>query len=313
MTARSLKLFIIVALFSVAVCAVPHGAVHAQQLGTLVPCEGNGCNTCELVTLGNNLLKFIIVLSTLFATIMFVWAGFLFVTASGNQATVKKAKGIFLNVFIGFVIVLTGFLIVDTVMRLLVGDNLLGGGPWSSIDCSRTPNPTPTTPGRWTGSSGETGGVTVGGGGGGGGGTGTTVDPDSQYTEAQARTALQEAGISVNNANPCAAGQTSGCTSLNGINQGTVAQIINIQQACGCQIMVTGGTEGGHAGGGVSHGSGFKVDLAVSPQLDATLKSLSYTGQRSDGAALYSDAAGNQYAREGNHWDITVTAVAPLR
>ena len=112
-------------------------------------CSGNECTSCHFVKLIENVLDFLIVLSVLFATIMFVYAGFMMVTAAGNMGQVTKARAIFVDVVIGIVIVLSGYMIVDTVMKFIVGDDLLGGGPWNKIDCSRSQNPDPTTPGMW--------------------------------------------------------------------------------------------------------------------------------------------------------------------
>lgn len=108
----------------------------------LVPCEGfgpNGCNACHLVDLAQNVINFLITLSIGLAVLAFSWAGILMVTAAGNEGQVTKAKGIFTNVLIGITIALAAWLIIDTVMKLLVQDNLGGFGPWNTIQCVQQP------------------------------------------------------------------------------------------------------------------------------------------------------------------------------
>lgn len=104
----------------------------------LVPaCEGTTCSACHLVDLANNLVTWLIgVITVLFAVLMAV-AGFKLVTAGGNPSALQSAKGMFVNGLIGFLIVLSAWLLVDTVMRGLVGSNgeVEGWGPWADIHC----------------------------------------------------------------------------------------------------------------------------------------------------------------------------------
>lgn len=105
----------------------------------LVPgCEGASCSACDLVSLGNNVLGWLIgVLMVVFA-LMLVWAGLGLVMSGGNPEAKKSAKSKLTNSLIGLVIVLASFLIVDTLMRaLLSGEEgeISGYGPWSQVQC----------------------------------------------------------------------------------------------------------------------------------------------------------------------------------
>jgi len=51
--------------------------------------------------------------------ILIVYAGFLWMTGGGNEEHIKKAKGIFASAFIGLLIVLTSYYLVDFVFQLL--------------------------------------------------------------------------------------------------------------------------------------------------------------------------------------------------
>lgn len=113
-------------------------------------------------------------------------------------------------------------------------------------------------------------------------------------------------------------------TSLKGIHQAVLAEVISFKKACDawtgsgspCNVGVTGGTEttGGHEGGACSHLTGDKVDirntLSVNNYILAKDSAGNYTnftsaGYRTDGMALYKNkTTGVMYAEESNHWDI---------
>ena len=98
----------------------------------------------------------------------------------------------------------------------------------------------------------------------------------------------------------------STCTSFDQINDTTVNGIITLKRASGCAMTITGGTETGHASGTYSHFTGYKVDISFSTCIgNYIVNNFTYQGKRGDGAPLYKSAAGNLYAKESNHWDIT--------
>jgi hypothetical protein len=104
----------------------------------LVPCDGIECNACHLVEMGNTILIWLIgVMFVVFAGILAV-AGWGLVTSAGNQTALSDAKSKFTNALIGLFIVLTAWLLVDTIMRGLLksGDGTITGyGLWSEVEC----------------------------------------------------------------------------------------------------------------------------------------------------------------------------------
>jgi hypothetical protein len=120
------------------------------------------------------------------------------------------------------------------------------------------------------------------------------------YTDAEARRALSNAGISVNNPEPR--------TSLEGIRRATIDALITLKRASGAEIVVTGGTEstGGHASGTYSHGNGYKVDLRLNSTLDNYIETRFAKAGTVGGYPAYKSSSGNLYVKEGNHWDVTV-------
>ena len=93
----------------------------------LVPdCGGGPCGFGDLITLANNILKFLMIeISIPLAAIAFAYAGFLLVTSAGDEGKVKTAKSIFLSVLTGFIIILAAFLIVRTISTSLVNDEYI--------------------------------------------------------------------------------------------------------------------------------------------------------------------------------------------
>ena len=109
---------------------------YAQLDGALVSCIGPYCQLCDLVTTLNNVIRFAVALSVVVATLMFTYAGALYVTASANEGNIKKAHGIFTKVFIGLIIILLSWLIVDIIMKVFLSGNF---GPWNEVQCSPWP------------------------------------------------------------------------------------------------------------------------------------------------------------------------------
>lgn len=121
------------------------GAASAQLSGPLVPCDGPECQACHVVELGQNILNFLVAIAAFVAVLIFSYAGILMLTAAGNEGQISKARGMFGNVVIGIIIVLAGWLIVDTVMKQAFVESDLDEstrstfGPWNQINCVELP------------------------------------------------------------------------------------------------------------------------------------------------------------------------------
>ena len=125
-----------VAILLVIVIIAPSIALGAGMPSQIVPCSGtsaNGgteCNVCSLVTLAQNILNTAIYVAVFLSAFLFAYAGWEYATAGGNSGKAGHAKEIFWNVLMGLVVMLVGYLIIDTIMRTLVNAQLL---PWSNI------------------------------------------------------------------------------------------------------------------------------------------------------------------------------------
>ena len=114
----------------------------------LVPCDGPDCNICDITTLMNNVITWLIGFGSIIAVIAIVHAGIKLVTSGGNQSAVESAKSMAFNVVIGFIILLCAWLIVNLFMMALTKK---GGLKEWQIKCATPPslNASPTGSSRF--------------------------------------------------------------------------------------------------------------------------------------------------------------------
>lgn len=121
-------LFFIVVLFPI--------SSHAQYIGSddpqdkhfqLVPCDGVEvpCDFNALMTLFNRVISFIFYVSIPLAAISFSYAGYLYLSAAGDTNKIEKAHEIFKTVLIGFIFIISAWLIVYTITHTLLSDEFL--------------------------------------------------------------------------------------------------------------------------------------------------------------------------------------------
>ena len=130
-----MKLFLSL-LFFVSVIGIFLGSgfvpVHAADpsSGGLVQC-GRGdnpgasdeCNFDQLLALIQRVMNYIIVMSVPIASIVFAWAGFKYLTAAGNMSQIETAHTMFRKVLVGFIMVLSAWLIVKGITSALLQDS----------------------------------------------------------------------------------------------------------------------------------------------------------------------------------------------
>lgn len=264
------------------------------------------CTMCDFFVLAQNIINFFLYLAIPLVTIAAVYIAFIFMTSGGSSSKITDAKSKAWLVLLGIFWVLGSWLVLNTILNI-VADPSVFPWPWNKIECKASPVPASTvgSPSVGTPVGGSDQSPFEGSFGSGGAGADRLIP----LSEQQARSALQQAGISINKS-ACPDGGayqnvSGGCTSVEGIKDSTVEKVIALKQACNCAIEITGGTELGHAQGIVSHASGDKVDLQPNSALDSYIQNnFSYIGIRSDGAKQYKTAYGTIFAQEGTHWDI---------
>lgn len=120
---------------------VPFLASAQKVSSGLVPCgnvssggaiaAGQECDFNDIIILAQNVINFLIFkIASPLAAIMFAYAGFVYLTNGGNESQVKKAHDIFWYVFLGLVVALAAWLVVNFVLEFFLGSgsvyNLLG-------------------------------------------------------------------------------------------------------------------------------------------------------------------------------------------
>jgi hypothetical protein len=95
-----------------------------------VPCNGVDCSVCHIATLTQNILNTSIFIAVVLSALLFAYAGWQAVTAGGDTEKMRSARSVFTNVFIGLVIILAGWIVVDTLVRTLTNASF---GPWNKI------------------------------------------------------------------------------------------------------------------------------------------------------------------------------------
>ncbi|MEU8246394.1 hypothetical protein [Nonomuraea sp. NPDC048916] len=124
-------------------------------------------------------------------------------------------------------------------------------------------------------------------------------------THSLAASYLKDAGLRYKSSGGCTNRWVRTCTSLDSVRTNTIARVIQLKRESGCPIVVTGGTEAGHAPGRYSHGQGYKLDISKNACVDRYIsRNHQSVGNRGDGSTLYRSASGTVFANESDHWDI---------
>ena len=101
---------------------------------SIVPteCQACPCGAGGLLQLIQNLMNASISLGVIVITLVIAYAGFLFIMSPTNPENRSKARGMIANALIGFIIVLSAWVIVDFIMKILYNDKGTFG-PWNKI------------------------------------------------------------------------------------------------------------------------------------------------------------------------------------
>lgn len=276
------------AVFLVSFSVVPD---LAQAQGGLVSCTGLNCNFCTFVTTIHNAAEFVVGLLVVIAVIMLAVTGVQMAASAGNSNQWGALKDRLTNIIIGFVLILASWTLIDVLMKALVSDATLRD-MWSTrIEdlCIGMRVPSETAIDQATGGAiTTTNGVTIPAG-----------DPalaGNGLSEAEARAQLAAAGIEIKDG-----------AQLVGVRPHVVNEIVALDAACNCNVLITEATGGTHASGVFSHEEGYKLDLRTfdNPELVSYVSSLPSAGSWSDGTPLYYDAnACATYAVESDHIDV---------
>lgn len=101
----------------------------------IVPdCGASGmCGYCDLLTLAQNIMNFLVFIAVIISVLLFVHAGFLLLTGGSSEAKRTQAKKIFFAVVLGLILTLAAWLIVDAIMAAFLNQSI--GDRWTLPGC----------------------------------------------------------------------------------------------------------------------------------------------------------------------------------
>lgn len=102
----------------------------ADPKGNFITCNGPECNFCNITELIERIIRWLVLVLTIIGVILFVFAGFLLSSSQGDVGKRKKAKDMILSVVIGFIVILSAWMIIDVIMKAFVGGDV---GVWNSV------------------------------------------------------------------------------------------------------------------------------------------------------------------------------------
>ncbi len=211
---------------------VPHFA-FARDLfyiwdGTTCATSGSGpdspCGLCDALVVGRNIIEDMFKVALVLAVVFIAYGGFVVMTAGGNEKNLSSGKGVITSAFVGLLIALAAWLIINTIFNSLIAGHV--STPWNSLDCTTV---VPSTTGSGNTGGGTTTGSTNGGntglGGGGGkfGGGGASADWTSGNGATQSEISKILVSSCASQADICAKGGGTGSNEGTGISVDTQA------------------------------------------------------------------------------------------
>lgn len=198
----------------------------------------------------------------------------------------------------GLFLALVSVLILNTINPDLVNLNLdfLNQRVGQSIDSNT---------GGFSGGGNSGGSGNSGGGGGGSNGSGSAAVPhgnglgvgqygDVPLNEFTIRASLAENGITVNDAGSCRENDVSACrTYVGNLNPAQIRGVTALKEACGCNVVISGGAEQGGHSAGSDHYDGNAIDVRSNTALTAYLR---------QNASSFPNLG--SYINEGDHWHL---------
>ena len=106
---------------------------------SLVPCNGLDCTFCHLLTLAKNVINFsLYYIAVPLVVIFIIYGGFVILTAGDKPEKVSDGRKIITSAIIGLLIALLAWLLIDTILQVIAGNNLQGNwwNPGAEIRCS---------------------------------------------------------------------------------------------------------------------------------------------------------------------------------
>jgi hypothetical protein len=115
---RLLAIIGLAAAVLVSVVAVQPAAVQAQSPNFVTLPNPIKCNTATCLI--SQVIRYILGIIAVLATLMFIWGGILMLTSGGNSERVRQAKETLAWAAIGVVVIMVSWAIIVTVLKAVV-------------------------------------------------------------------------------------------------------------------------------------------------------------------------------------------------
>lgn len=103
----------------------------------IVDCDGAGCTLCNALDTSQRLIYFGLTLLVFIAVpIAVMYAGFLIMTSVGSSEKVGEARNVLTGTFVGLLLGLGAYFILDQVYKLIIEPTGTAPKQWYSIECS---------------------------------------------------------------------------------------------------------------------------------------------------------------------------------
>lgn len=107
----------------VALGAFDSGAGFGDSMTNAEGISGDaGLTNKSFTQIITSIINWVMTILAVLAVLMFIIAGVMYVTAQGDEEVIKKAKKLITYAIMGVVIALIGFLLVQTIQALVVGE-----------------------------------------------------------------------------------------------------------------------------------------------------------------------------------------------
>ncbi len=117
------------------------GGLYNQLAAIMVQCSGPAlllggerqCTLCDFIRLLDNIKNIAFQMLSVVVMIMILYGAYRIMMSGADPGGYETGKKAITNAFIGLAIVLTSFIIVSTLLRILAPDG--GIIPWNQIQC----------------------------------------------------------------------------------------------------------------------------------------------------------------------------------
>jgi hypothetical protein len=130
--------------------------------------------------------------------------------------------------------------------------------------------------------------------------------PSGPMRQGEASALLRVAGLRWISSGHCTRRSNRHCTSFDGLRPTTLDGVLRLRDTSRCGLVISGGTERGHAPGPYSHAAGYKLDVLPNRCINRFVRRhYRRVHTRADGVPQYRAGDRSLFAREPSHWDIT--------